>query len=98
MYSFQPFFLILVAFCYGGNDSLSFRVCENLDCDCEVEMGVRWVSVVVVGLVLLSFAKISSGGRTSSFVRNDDLSHDMPLDTDVFSVPPGYNAPQQVCI
>lgn len=32
----------------------------------------------------------------STFVRNDDLSLDMPLDSDVFRVPPGYNAPQQV--
>ncbi|KAG8633727.1 hypothetical protein MANES_18G141575v8 [Manihot esculenta] len=34
----------------------------------------------------------------STFVRNDDLSLDMPLDSDVFRVPPGYNAPQQVHI
>lgn len=32
----------------------------------------------------------------STFVRNDDLSLDMPLDSNVFRVPPGYNAPQQV--
>ncbi|MCI11934.1 purple acid phosphatase 2-like, partial [Trifolium medium] len=37
-------------------------------------------------------------GNTSNFVRNDYLSLDMPLDTDVFRVPPGYNAPQQVHI
>lgn len=36
------------------------------------------------------------GGKTSAFVRNDYLSLDMPLDSDVFHVPPGYNAPQQV--
>jgi hypothetical protein len=48
-----------------------------------------------VGLIL-GFAEIANGGITSSYVRNDDLSLDMPLDSDVFKVPPGYNAPQQV--
>ncbi|GAU34927.1 hypothetical protein TSUD_312580, partial [Trifolium subterraneum] len=33
-----------------------------------------------------------------TFVRNDYLSLDMPLNTDVFRVPLGYNAPQQVHI
>ncbi|KAH7867336.1 hypothetical protein Vadar_032080 [Vaccinium darrowii] len=33
-----------------------------------------------------------NGGITSGYVRNDDLSLDMPLDSDVFRVPPGYNA------
>ncbi|KDP38574.1 hypothetical protein JCGZ_04499 [Jatropha curcas] len=45
-----------------------------------------------------SYAEISIGRRTSSFVRTDNLSLDMPLDSDVFRVPPGYNAPQQVHI
>ncbi|XP_031269141.1 purple acid phosphatase 2-like [Pistacia vera] len=63
-------------------------------------MGVRWdflVLVVVVGLIS-SFAEFCNGGRTSSFVRSANLSLDMPLDSDVFRVPPGYNAPQQVHI
>ncbi|KAK2446448.1 purple acid phosphatase [Trifolium repens] len=38
------------------------------------------------------------GGNTSTFLRNDYLSLDMPLDSDVFRVPLGYNAPQQVHI
>ncbi|KAG6774671.1 hypothetical protein POTOM_022033 [Populus tomentosa] len=63
-------------------------------------MEVRWdsfVGMVLVGLIL-GFAEIANGGITSSYVRNDDLSLDMPLDSDVFRVPPGYNAPQQVHI
>ncbi|KAJ8772623.1 hypothetical protein K2173_027800 [Erythroxylum novogranatense] len=52
---------------------------------------------LVLGLIL-SVLEASNGGRTSSYVRNDDLSRDMPLDSDVFRVPPGYNAPQQVHI
>ncbi|KAJ0024511.1 hypothetical protein Pint_09041 [Pistacia integerrima] len=63
-------------------------------------MGVRWdflVLLAVVGLIS-SFAEFCNGGRTSSFVRSANLSLDMPLDSDVFRVPPGYNAPQQVHI
>ncbi|XP_011048850.1 PREDICTED: purple acid phosphatase 2-like isoform X2 [Populus euphratica] len=63
-------------------------------------MEVRWdsfVGIFLVGLIL-GFAEIVNGGITSSYVRNDDLSLDMPLDSDVFRVPPGYNAPQQVHI
>lgn len=65
------------------------------------DMGaVRWdflllLLLLVVGLIS-SAAKFSNGGRTSSFVRSANLSLDMPLDSDVFRVPPGYNAPQQV--
>ncbi|KAI7748308.1 hypothetical protein M8C21_012115, partial [Ambrosia artemisiifolia] len=44
------------------------------------------------------FLFLSNGGITSSFVRNAERSIDMPFDSDVFRVPPGYNAPQQVHI
>ncbi|KAL6519227.1 hypothetical protein OROGR_018547 [Orobanche gracilis] len=47
---------------------------------------------------VLSAAVLCSGGTTSSFVRKIEKTVDMPLDSDVFSVPPGYNAPQQVHI
>jgi hypothetical protein len=53
--------------------------------------------VLVVVCLILSVSELCNGGITSSYVRNDDLSLDMPLDSDVFRVPPGYNAPQQVC-
>ncbi|KAF2310035.1 hypothetical protein GH714_006258 [Hevea brasiliensis] len=53
---------------------------------------------VLVLVLVVSFAEMSDGGRTSTFLRKDDLSLDMPLDSDVFRVPPGYNAPQQVHI
>nr|QDK54967.1 purple acid phosphatase 12 [Stylosanthes guianensis] len=39
-----------------------------------------------------------NGGWSSNFVRDDYLSLDMPFDSDVFQVPKGYNAPQQVHI
>lgn len=49
-------------------------------------------------LVLILSVKLCESGITSSYLRNDDLVHDMPLDSDVFRAPPGYNAPQQVWI
>ncbi|KAJ0077145.1 hypothetical protein Patl1_36516 [Pistacia atlantica] len=41
---------------------------------------------------------LCNGGKTSSFVRKLEETVDMPLDSDVFQVPPGSNAPQQVHI
>ncbi|XP_031489291.1 purple acid phosphatase 2-like [Nymphaea colorata] len=49
-------------------------------------------------ILVLSSSKTSNAGTTSSFVRKLGASQDMPLDSDVFRVPPGYNAPQQVHI
>ena len=51
--------------------------------------------VLVLGLVL-NAALFCNGGKTSPFVRKVEKTMDMPLDSDVFRVPPGYNAPQQV--
>lgn len=55
----------------------------------------RLNSAGLVGMLLVVL-EVCEGGITSSYVRNADLSLDMPLDSDVFQVPPGYNAPQQV--
>lgn len=51
-----------------------------------------------MGFVLFVFniVDLCNGGVTSSFVRKVEKTIDMPLDSDVFKVPPGYNAPQQV--
>lgn len=50
-----------------------------------------------VGLTLhLQVLELCSAGTTSSYVRKFNYSIDMPLDSDVFRVPHGYNAPQQV--
>ncbi|KAG7971798.1 hypothetical protein I3843_07G152800 [Carya illinoinensis] len=62
---------------------------------------VRWDcggGVLLVGCLILSVLELCSCGITSAYVRNADLSLDMPIDSDVFRVPPGYNAPQQVHI
>ncbi|KAH6820319.1 purple acid phosphatase 10 [Perilla frutescens var. hirtella] len=51
--------------------------------------------VALVVLVLSIYANVCCGGVTSRFVRKLEESVDMPLHSDVFRVPPGYNAPQQ---
>ncbi|GFP95161.1 purple acid phosphatase 2 [Phtheirospermum japonicum] len=56
------------------------------------------LAYLLVGLVFVSVLGLCEGGLTSSYVRNTGISEDMPLDSDVFRVPPGYNAPQQVHI
>lgn len=62
---------------------------------------MKWVCggfvYVVVGLMLCG-SRLCNGGLTSSYLREKNASLDMPLDSDVFRVPPGYNAPQQVHI
>ncbi|XP_010061253.2 purple acid phosphatase [Eucalyptus grandis] len=63
----------------------------------ELEKSAR-VAPHVLLILVLSLAKFVNGGITSSYVRSANLSADMPLDSDVFRVPPGYNAPQQVHI
>ncbi|KAI4389948.1 hypothetical protein MLD38_002112 [Melastoma candidum] len=54
--------------------------------------------VLVWVIVALDAVAVVYGGRTSGYVRGLNYSADMPLDSDVFRVPPGYNAPQQVHI
>uniref|UniRef100_A0A0D3BDY7 Purple acid phosphatase N-terminal domain-containing protein n=1 Tax=Brassica oleracea var. oleracea TaxID=109376 RepID=A0A0D3BDY7_BRAOL len=46
-------------------------------------------------LVLDSLVLFSHGGTTSSYVRRLQATVDMPLDSDVFRVSPGCDAPQQ---
>ncbi|KAL1831528.1 hypothetical protein ACET3Z_001179 [Daucus carota] len=61
-------------------------------------MGFVSSGFVVAVVVLLSSSVLCNGGITSSFVRKVEKTIDMPFHSDVFSVPPGYNAPQQVHI
>lgn len=53
--------------------------------------------IIIVFLLFMLFLECHSR-HTSSFVRHPHASLDMPLDADVFSEPPGFNAPQQVHI
>ncbi|KAI9118014.1 hypothetical protein K1719_010346 [Acacia pycnantha] len=57
---------------------------------------LEWL--LMAGFLYIINADVSEGGITSSFLRSYNYSLDMPLDSDVFRVPPGYNAPQQVHI
>ncbi|KAK4477131.1 hypothetical protein RD792_016342 [Penstemon davidsonii] len=61
-------------------------------------MGAPFLILTVLAATVINVAVLCNGGVTSSFVRNVEKSEDMPLDSDVFKVPPGYNAPQQVHI
>ncbi|MBA0751401.1 hypothetical protein Gogos_000329 [Gossypium gossypioides] len=56
------------------------------------------LAFLVIVLQVLDSAVICNGGKTSTYVRKVEKTVDMPLDSDVFRVPPGYNAPQQVHI
>lgn len=56
-----------------------------------------FVVVLVLGLVL-NAAVFCNGGKTSTFVRKTEKTIDMPLDSDVFRLPPGHNAPEQVSV
>eukprot|EP00249_Psilotum_nudum_P017888 c26537_g1_i1 orf=229-1626(+) len=52
----------------------------------------------IVLLILISRMTESDGGVTSKYRRKLEASMDMPLNSDVFREPDGYNAPQQVHI
>ncbi|KAL8556156.1 hypothetical protein ACS0TY_003808 [Phlomoides rotata] len=60
--------------------------------------GTTFLVAVLAATLINGAVLCSGGGITSSFVRKVEKSIDMPLDSDVFKVPPGYNAPQQVHI
>lgn len=47
-------------------------------------------------LLSVLLVELCDGGLTSEYVRGSDLPDDMPLNSDVFAVPPGPNSPQQV--
>nr|ADM16565.2 purple acid phosphatase precursor [Euphorbia characias] len=59
-------------------------------------MGRLFVFLVI--LLNVGVMMRCNGGKTSVYVRQVDKTIDMPLDSDVFCLPPGYNAPQQVHI
>ncbi|CAN6829478.1 unnamed protein product [Brassica oleracea var. botrytis] len=55
------------------------------------------IFLLILGLVLNSLVMFCHGGRTSSYVRRLEATVDMPRYSDVFRVPPGFNAPQHLC-
>ncbi|PSS29462.1 Purple acid phosphatase [Actinidia chinensis var. chinensis] len=61
-------------------------------------MGFSLFCVVALLGLLMNAVVLCNGGTTSGFVRPLEKTVDMPLHSDVFRAPPGYNAPQQVHI
>ena len=59
-------------------------------------MGMKRVGVGSVYLLVGLILRLCNGGISSSYSRSNDISADMPLNSDVFALPHGYNAPQQV--
>lgn len=61
-----------------------------------VRMRTLFLKVIFVVFVSLSSAAIGYGGITSKFVRSEWPSVDIPVNHEVFAIPKGHNAPQQV--
>ncbi|RWV89042.1 hypothetical protein GW17_00048832 [Ensete ventricosum] len=55
-----------------------------------------WTSLLFIYLILICFVDDVLSGLTSSFMRSEWPSTDIPLDSEAFVVPGGYNTPQQV--
>lgn len=56
------------------------------------------LQLALTSFVFLSFVNTGNAGITSTFIRSEWPSVDIPLDNEAFVVPKGYNAPQQVRI
>ncbi|KAI3803056.1 hypothetical protein L1987_31204 [Smallanthus sonchifolius] len=61
-------------------------------------MGSVVPQFLLIGIVLFNFLDNVNAGVTSSFIRSEWPSVDIPLDNEAFAVPSGYNAPEQVHI
>ncbi|XP_055960427.1 bifunctional purple acid phosphatase 26-like isoform X3 [Mercurialis annua] len=59
---------------------------------------MQLLQFVAVLFSFLNFSENVNAGMTSSFTRSQAPSTDIPLDNQVFAVPKGYNAPQQLHI
>ncbi|KMZ73447.1 Purple acid phosphatase [Zostera marina] len=62
------------------------------------DLWVLHMQLMFIVLSILYCAGFASPGITSSFVRSQWPSVDIPLDNEVFAIPKCYNAPQQVHI
>ncbi|CAM8960177.1 unnamed protein product [Rhodiola kirilowii] len=60
----------------------------------------KWLllNLLLTSFILLALVNNGDAGVTSAYVRSEYPSRDIPLDHEVFQVPKGYNAPQQVRI
>ncbi|KAF8012077.1 hypothetical protein BT93_I0262 [Corymbia citriodora subsp. variegata] len=58
----------------------------------------RFILVIFTAITFLSYGGRVYGGITSTFIRSEWPSVDIPFDNEAFAVPKGHNAPQQVHI
>ncbi|EPS64420.1 hypothetical protein M569_10360, partial [Genlisea aurea] len=58
--------------------------------------GSMLIQPLLFSFVLLAIVDTGNAGVTSTFIRVQYPSTDIPLDSQVFALPKGYNAPQQV--
>lgn len=56
------------------------------------------LQLAFTSFVLLSSVNTGNAGITSTFIRSEWPSTDIPLDNEVFAVPKGHNVPHQVRI
>lgn len=61
-------------------------------------MGFTLLQLLLSCYIFLSLVVNGNAGVTSTFIRSEWPSVDIPLDNEVFAVPKGYNAPQQVSL
>lgn len=61
-------------------------------------MECTMLQLLIVYCAFLSFVDNGSAGLTSTFIRSEWPSVDIPLDNEAFAVPKGHNAPQQVSL
>ena len=62
----------------------------------SIEKFFSRLPLLLACLIFIGSADFASCGLTSSFIRKEWPAKDIPLDNEVFSVPKGHNAPQQV--
>ncbi|KAF3789036.1 Bifunctional purple acid phosphatase 26 [Nymphaea thermarum] len=84
------------------------RVREAVDSDAEAATIIAEVlgimrnsnlgTIFLILFYLWNHANTTKAGITSGFTRSEWPSTDIPLDNEVFAIPKGYNAPQQVHI
>ncbi|PQP97400.1 bifunctional purple acid phosphatase 26-like isoform X4 [Prunus yedoensis var. nudiflora] len=63
-----------------------------------IRMHPMLLQLTLTSFVFLSCLRNGNAGITSTFIRSEYPSVDIPLDNKVFAVPKGHNAPQQVHI
>lgn len=83
------FWMQLIIFFMGGWSTIMPKVARRQS---------LLLQLAFTSFVLLSSVNSRNAGITSTFIRSEWPSIDIPLDNEAFAVPKGHNAPQQVSI